>query len=177
MEHNAGCSPAPPHCIAGFGVWAWLWGRRWGGVPASHWRLYEHGQGWLASILALQRCREITSGRRNSGDLQPQPGRSHQPGPGAAQAGGDGVGMARCPREIPSCRGEQETGGGEKVSAERSSKHALCKHAWQHSAEKQGFPLVPPRCWGETGPRRGTTHCCDVSHLSVYRAQCELGKS
>lgn len=108
-------------------------------APGSCWRLHERGQRGLSSILALQPCGEMGSGRRSREYLQPQPGWSHPLGPGAARAGGDG--SVPC-RKFPSATGGE---AGKRVKkclvVERSRKHALRKHARQRSEETPKFSL------------------------------------
>lgn len=135
---------------------------RQGEVPASHWRLYGHGQGGLSSILALQRCREITSGRGNGGDVQPQPGWSHHPGPGAAQAGGDGVGRwLGAPMKLPAAAGSRKLGG-EKVSACGAEQQTrLVQTRLAAFCRKAGLSPRAAAWLGEMGMRRDTTHRCD----------------
>lgn len=67
---------------------------------------------------------EMGSGRSSSEYVQPQPGWSQHPHPGAARACGVGLVMARCPHEIPFCHhrkmetGVEGGGGGKRLSLE-----------------------------------------------------------
>lgn len=150
---------------------------RWNEVPAA--RLHPAGASATADNAGFHRSwrepaakpgsgatGEMGSGRSSHEYLQPQPGWSRHPHPGAVQACGVGLTMARCPCEIPRSlrrRGETETEG-KSVFPRSKAENTPCAN--KPGGLRWGGLGLSASMWGMQ-LRTDTTHSSDehLSHL------------
>lgn len=164
MEHNAGCSPASPHCDEGFGVWARLWGRGWGDGGRC---LHPTGACMGTDKAGSHRSWHCSAAGRSLLAGETVEIRSHSRAGvitlvlGLPRQVGMGWGWLSALVKFPAAAGSRKLGG-EKVSVCRAQQQTrLVQTRLAAFCRKAGLSPHATALLGEMGMRRDATHCCD----------------